>query len=281
MGIIAALMVISMVLLTVISMVSCGGGSSKSELDGTVWNGSFEDIKAKVAFFEDLAFVTASTGWGDYTQVGILSFNSSQKTGSLFDEDGDELVKLALNGSALLATIDGETGSLIKSTAKKSALEGIWSGTGDYKGAQLIFVGDSLYLYDSDENEAEAVVYTYDSGKKTGVVTVYDEDAVLAVNGNTLTISVGDEAIVFSKGAPAVDKGVADFLASYEKLVVSLENAAKSKKTADIIKVSAQASTLYAKSAAIIDDTSKWTSTQLRKLTTLSTRVAEAAAAAF
>jgi hypothetical protein len=256
--------------LLVILMGSCG--SAKNPLEGT-WN--VNDEEAKIVFTGSSLALLTSDG---ITHQLNYTFDKSNKAGMLYDGDGG--MTFTLDSANLLFTSDWESFTATKAKTNRGPLEGIWDAQGEFKGVVLIFVDDSAYGLANDE--AEEVTYTFDKSKKTGTMILDGDDVALTLKGNDLSLSADGMTITFSKRpSNAKANNIDAFLENYEKTITSWEKAVQSKKTADIVKISRDAANLYAKSESIINDTSKWTSTQLRRLTRLAERAAQAATASF
>jgi hypothetical protein len=125
--------------------------------------------------------------------------------------------------------------------------------------------------YSVDKDDSNTARLTFDNTTQTLEAYLVDNQLVLTANGESLVFDRAGES------SNASFNNIDDFLKQYEKVIVSIEKAAKSKKTQDVLKLSTEATMLYSKAQPIIADSSKWTPAQLAKLTALAQRAAAAA----
>jgi hypothetical protein len=140
---------------------------------------------------------------------------------------------------------------------KKATLSGVWSGVVNGQ-VTTIEVTEDTFIVSGDD----------------GV------DMSFTSVGDQLVLKVGDGSFVLNRAGDSSNvsfNNVDEFLKQYEKVIVSIEKAAKSKKAQYVLKFSSEATALYSKAQTLIADNSKWNTAQLAKLTALAQRAAEAA----
>ena len=170
----------------ILLMASCGG--SKYPLNG-MWVNDSGGLN--LAFVDDIVFLEFSYGNNTYVyrhDPKTTEIVSKRNTLS-FDVVGDEM-RLNLSNTSY----DFKKNKEQKPVA--NTINGIWRSDNN---TTIVFINDKAYVFDSEEDKANIVNYSFDKNK--GMTKSRQFDATFTVKGKTLTAIVKgmDDPLVFNR----------------------------------------------------------------------------------